>query len=83
MAWLGVDPRRDGVAIWPLDGCAENHHVANLVAITATGDVVQFERDTRVNGTFDANQARNLRREFISRKIPVERNKVPVMHRLI
>lgn len=68
MTWLGIDPRRDGAMVWPLDGCSENHHADNLVAITATGDAVQFERDTRVNGTFDANQARNLRREWLSRQ---------------
>lgn len=68
MAWLGIDPRRDAVEIWPLDGDASNHHAANLVTVSSSGDVIQFERDTRPKSDFDANQARKLRREWISRQ---------------
>lgn len=70
-AWLGVTEsirRSETLAIWPRDGDASNHHAGNLVVIAQTGESIQFERDTRVKGGFDANQARNLRREWISRR---------------
>lgn len=84
-AWCGITDklRQDKrLTIWPLDGDASNHHAENLVAVQAR-DAVQFERDTRVNGTFDANQARNLRREWVSRqKFWSSETNVPEKHGL-
>lgn len=69
MTWLGIDPRRDGAAIWPLDGDASNHHASNLVAIPRTSEAARFEKDTRVSSDFDADQSRRMRREWLSRQI--------------